>query len=953
MKWASILLGGAALMAAPGAWAQPQPLPMLPLTQGPTVTALVRGVNSKESLRPLEIRKLALTASVRGAVATAELTLEIHATTSEPVEGRVGIALPQGAVVTGYALDVGGVMIDGALVDRARAQAAFEQNERRQVDPGLATVDIAGGFNTRVFPIDQAKGRRLKLRFTAPVGDGWTLPLAGTIAAGGWQVSIYGAEGGTVRLGTRGLRPSGGALVLSGTGALPGDLRIAAATQPETVASVHGNGETVWQLSGTLPPAAARPGGGSLRVYWDRSRSRRDQDHGAELARVREAIAALRPARIELVSFASNAPERTVVTSADALEAKVRGLGYRGATSYRLFAREAAADECLLVSDGQVTLDQEVASPPPCRLTVIVPSQGANRARLAALAQAGGGKLVSVGAAAVDWTAPTVERVTDAAGKPLPFTMLPAPRGQWTLLAQAPASGSVRVTAGGVTVERSASAAAVRFDGAAALLAATRLPLLEGTASRADYVALSRRYAIASPSLSFVVLERPEDYVTAGIVPPANYPQAAKVAELQDAADANRKAEADGRLEAVVKQWTEQLAYYDTRFDLAWRPANEASDKPRAVNAPAPVIVTSANAPGTPPAPPPPPPPPPPPAPERDGDDSNDIIVTSQRRASPGDDVRISVDAWNPDRAYLKAFDAAPADFDRLYAQWERDAGGVPAFYLDTADWLVRHERAAEAPDVLLSALDLPTANEVTLGMVAARLERYGAFDAAVALRERQALLDTDHPQPKRLLALVLARRAALGGAGAKADLTRAVTLLRDVALSPLDNRWDGIDLISLVELNALLPKLRALGGEVAIDPRLVRNLASDLRVVIDWSNDATDIDLWVDEPSGQRVIYSNPRSNIGGHLSNDMTSGYGPEEYFLRRAAPGAYVARAHVFSPDRLDPNGAARVTAHLYRDWGRPTQREQVIDFDVSRGKDGELMIGTLKVDRPGEK
>lgn len=234
--------------------------------------------------------------------------------------------------------------------------------------------------------------------------------------------------------------------------------------------------------------------------------------------------------------------------------------------------------------------------------------------------------------------------------------------------------------------------------------------------------------------------------------------------------------------------------------------------------------------------------------------------------------------------------------------------------------------------------------------MVAARLERYGALDAAIALRERQVLLDSDHPQPKRLLALVLAHRAAKGGAGAKADLTRAITLLREVALKPLDQRWDGIDLVSLVELNALLPKLRALGGDVAIDPRLVRNLVSDVRVVIDWSNDATDIDLWVDEPSGERVIYSNPRSHVGGHLSNDMTQGYGPEEYFIRQAAPGAYVARANVFAPDRLDPNGAARVTAHLYRDWGRPNQREQVIDFDVSRGKDGQLMIGSLKVDVP---
>jgi hypothetical protein len=146
----------------------------------------------------------------------------------------------------------------------------------------------------------------------------------------------------------------------------------------------------------------------------------------------------------------------------------------------------------------------------------------------------------------------------------------------------------------------------------------------------------------------------------------------------------------------------------------------------------------------------------------------------------------------------------------------------------------------------------------------------------------------SDHPQPKRLLALVLARRAAAGGGGAKADLQRAIGLLVEIALQPVDDRWTGIDLISVVEANNLLATLRAKGGDVPMDARLIHNMASDVRIVIDWSNDAADIDLWVDEPNGERAIFNNPRTRIGGHLSNDMTQGFGPEEYLLRRAAPG-----------------------------------------------------------------
>jgi len=324
------------------------------------------------------------------------------------------------------------------------------------------------------------------------------------------------------------------------------------------------------------------------------------------------------------------------------------------------------------------------------------------------------------------------------------------------------------------------------------------------------------------------------------------------------------------------------------------------------------------------------------------------MVVTGSRVTAPG--LQISVAAWRPERDYLKAFDANPAAFPSLYSEWERKAGDVPAFYLDVADWMTRHDRAGQVTDTLLSAIDLPSADAVTLGMVATRLERYGNLDAAIALRERHVQLDPDRPQPKRLLALALAKRAAGNAGTAKADLERAIALLMEVALSPLDERWAGIDLISLTEANAFLAKLQRMGGRASIDQRLVKNLDSDVRVVIDWSNDAADIDLWVDEPNGERAIYNHPRTLIGGHLSNDMTQGYGPEEYFLRRAAGGRYTVRANVYAPDQIDPNGASRVSARLIKNWGRPSESEVGIDLDLTAGQRGEVKIGTLNIQAP---
>lgn len=963
---------GLALVAATVAEAaarKPGPVPApasVPAAKfnSPSVRALIRGVNDQSHSVQLDIRKLDIDVSLRGGIAETVMDMQMFAPagTGAPVEGRVHIDLPTGSIVTGYALDVNGGMVDAALVDQSTARAAYEQQVRRNVDPGLGEIDQAGGFNTRIFPVDAAKGRRLRLRFITPLSGDYQLPLHLAAAKDGWTIRV--TEPGVrstprVALGSEKVRATVGLTTLQGTEAVDDVLRVGAPQLQDGFASTHSTGETYWQLSGTLPSAQTAPGG-TLRVYWDRSRSRRDQDHSAELSRIREAINELRPDRIEWVAFSSGTPERALVANADELRQRAEAVRYTGATSFAAIAADAPAKTCILVSDGRSTLD--TSSPPalPCRVIAVAP-KGADVARLGVMTQATGGQLVSADSTKVDWRSPTVTGVTAADGKRLDFVSLPAPAGSWRIALRAPASGAVSVQVGDAVVTRSAPASSTRFDGEGTLLAASKLAAIDGVTDRSSFVALSRRYSVASPTLAFTVLERPEDYVRNKIEPPSTYTRRAEWAELaaeaaEDEADAKAK-----RFDAVLKDWGDQVAWWEKKFDINARPAQppepKAGQMRREPNAAAP---------------PPPPPPPPPPAPEMDAADSGrNIVVTGSRIPSSNDqlnqlpattvsnnaiavrrnDVQIAVAAWRPDRDYLNAFDADPTAFDRIFSEWDKKAGDVPSFYLDTADWLARKGRNDLALDMLLSALDLPTANEVTVGMVATRLERWGKLDLAIALRERQAKLDPSHPQPRRLLALALGRRAALGGPTARADLERAVSLLTQVALSPLDSRWNGIDMISLTEANAFLVRLKAAGGTFDLDPRLVKNLESDVRVVLDWSNDAADIDLWVDEPNGERAIYSHKQTLIGGLLSDDMTSGFGPEAYFVRRAAGGRYTIRANVYASDQLDPNGTSRVTARLIRDWGRPTEREDSIDLDLKRGQNGEVRIGTLKVDQAG--
>jgi hypothetical protein len=96
-----------------------------------------------------------------------------------------------------------------------------------------------------------------------------------------------------------------------------------------------------------------------------------------------------------------------------------------------------------------------------------------------------------------------------------------------------------------------------------------------------------------------------------------------------------------------------------------------------------------------------------------------------------------------------------------------------------------------------------------------------------------------------------------------------------------------------------------------------------DLRVSITWNTDGTDVDLWVIEPDGTKVFYSQPRSKQGAELSQDQTQGYGPERYQLPRADHGTYRVIVHYFRPNPNLLAGETHVQAIITRFAGTPKE------------------------------
>jgi tetratricopeptide (TPR) repeat protein len=319
----------------------------------------------------------------------------------------------------------------------------------------------------------------------------------------------------------------------------------------------------------------------------------------------------------------------------------------------------------------------------------------------------------------------------------------------------------------------------------------------------------------------------------------------------------------------------------------------------------------------------------------------------------------IAIKQWDPDVPYLKAMREAGKDADAAYAVYLKQRPqylSSPAFYFDCADYLLHAGHTKLGVRVLTNVAELKLEDAQLLRIVAHRLNQLGQRDLAIDMFERIKAMRPEEPQSWRDLALALSDRAdsaiATGGtnadpAKAVADDLRALDLLNHVVLNQWD-RFEEIEVAALMEANRIIAALDRLprSKEIAIplDPRLIKNLDCDVRIVLTWDADLTDVDLWVVEPSGEKCFYGHNRTVIGGLLSRDFTQGYGPEEYCLRKLMPGEYKIQCNYYGSTQTSIVGPTTVQATVITNFGRPDEKRQAMTVRLAQQKD-TVDIGSI--------
>jgi hypothetical protein len=313
-------------------------------------------------------------------------------------------------------------------------------------------------------------------------------------------------------------------------------------------------------------------------------------------------------------------------------------------------------------------------------------------------------------------------------------------------------------------------------------------------------------------------------------------------------------------------------------------------------------------------------------------------FARKEKSGSTASVIGMSLQKWVPNAPYIDRLTHASADtVYAVYLDQKPDYTNSSAFFLDAADILIAKGKRDLALRVLSNLAEMNLENRAVLRILGYRLLQAGAPELAIPVFEQVKRLAAEEPQSYRDLGL------ALAAAGRTQD---AIDTLYEVVVRPWDGRFPDIESITMAEINAIVATSGKTLDTSRMDPRLLVNLPLDLRVVLTWDADNTDMDLFVTDPSGERCDFSHNATAQGGRMTRDFTGGYGPEEFALRRARPGKYKVEANYFGSRQQVIAGATTLQVKLFTGFGTGRQKEQLVTLRLKE-KTETVFVGEFEV------
>lgn len=967
-------------LAAMSIWPQPEPTPM-PRIKVPAET-------------PIELRSMDVAVRIVGLHAETTQTLQFFNPNKRILAGELECVLPQGAVVSGYALDIDGRMVDGVIVGKQKARMVMDSEQRRRVDPGLVEHVRANLFKTRVYPIPAGGTRTIKIVYVSDLtlrddDAAYHLPLPRNETVKHLKLSVAIDKGpvkpeiggyGNVELTDWNDQWKADAEFTNIKA--DNDFMLRLPKLPQQLVSIEtfmGRHYVSINTAHARQTAAAQPRK-RVALVWDASASHGSQARVKEIKLLEAALAKWPGCIVDVQVFRNRLnDEIKSFTDSESLTAYLKGLAYDGATDLsKLNFLKAGAPhpdtECwLLVSDGLHTLGNSLPKTGDVPVFTMSAATAQDTAFLRFIATASGGAHISLqqqdleaALAALSGQQSGVLRLERGDRNIIPNNIFIVNRpaaGRSQVYFTVTDSGHVNLIYRG---ERQSQRIKLNLADAReghiiarawAAQQANALALFPER-NKQQLIQLGNQYNLVSPGTSLLVLETLDQYLRHGIQPPDSWPdmQQQYLAALKNQRQ-QQKQTREQKIQRVLGWWRERVNWWQRDFQVppgfkvakkqgkdrdqgnVMIEADEVLEESVATDLDVPPegrerAAADAAAPGQ--------------ANRRSG--GGFALFGGEKKSKGGDagsaSASMTVQRWDPQTPYLAAIKGtALKDQYATYLQQRDQYAASPGFYLDCAGYFIIKQPQIGLR-ILSNLAEMKIEDVALLRVYAWRLQEAGQLDRAEEILEQVLYLRDDEPQSHRDLALLLIQRYQQSNN--QQDALRAARLLYDVVIKNWQ-RFAQIEVLALTELNDLLHDMpAALRQQCAfVDQRLIQHLPVDVRIVLSWDADNTDVDLHVFEPSGEKAFYSHNRTSIGGYVSRDFTRGYGPEDYFVKQAMPGTYEIRCHYYGSRQQTLIGPCTVTATVFTNYGRPDEQRQVMTLRL-RKPDDTYVVGSITID-----
>ena len=940
-----------------------------------------------DNILPVQVTDVDIEANVDGVLTETKVTITLHNPNGRVLEGELNFPLPAGATVAGYALDVNGRMVDGVIVEKEKARAVFDEVVRQGVDPGLAEQVGGNMFRTKVYPLAANGDRRVSVRYvstTLSLNENGTrvsyyvqpLNFADKLHSFKLKLNIAAAiqppkvvSGSLSNLEFKKWKTIYTANTELNDIALTEDLYVSVMTRPDE-SFLHqkaSDGSTYFAYSHTVEPASMKSALTRSQepiILWDASMSREKSDHAPEIAFLKAAFGKAR--KLTLITF-RNVPEEPVVfASVDELAKALENIIYDGATNVAAaISTIPEKAEAYLFSDGLDNYSLDTATVKAARFCALTSDKQLNSPALKSLA--GNGLFMDLRSIStedavklLDIPRPYLASAT-CDGAKLPECAWQFDGDRISVAGILPENAqklSFQLNVAGASVQRDVAVNEENGLETGTLLRTNFgqlkiAELLSTGAADQDVTAAGKLYGLVTPGTSLLVLDNLQQYLRYSIRPPESLPDMRAQYDAQHKNTKNSKWGESFKLQEnsaanVLATWNKLKSWYDKEYPkVAKNGGSSRKDAARGAVAEALFSAPLMSAPN-------------------DGADvrnyaapgasraresaasepMSDSEIRAKQEASNGaGGVKTVLQAWNPKTPYMDAIKKAGKGAYQEYIKQRADYGTSAGFYMDCADFFEKAKDRKTALRVLSNLAEMELENKQVLRILGYKLRFWGELDAAATIFKAVLKLAPEEPQSYRDLALALD------------DMERfqeAIDTMMHLVKYKFDMRFPEIEVIALTEINRMILRAERKGISIKnVDKDFIKPIQTDIRVIINWDTDMSDMDLWVTDTFGEKCFYSHRFTVTGGRNSCDFTQGYGPEEYMIRNAVKGKYHVQTDYYGTHTQKVLGPVTLYAEIYTNYAREDESRQFLSYRLDSRKQ-VIDVATIESDgihKPG--